>query len=191
VQYVPTRGGIEVNRYFEKQFEPFEDGYLYYSGRQGGKFVHKEEFEALWAQHKRWMRWSIIPTLVILCVDQFIRVVAGLERGFSIVAVVASVAITVAFVVWLSLAPARLVKDREVIAPPRSLSSARRTARDMIPWWMVAVALAGSALVLGACLLDPLYSLSWWLWTLGSGAMLLVYLWTAAAKFRDRSSASQ
>jgi hypothetical protein len=137
------------------------------------------------------MRWAIIPTIAIISVDQFIRVMAGLERGFSIVAVIASVAITVAFVVWLSLAPARLVKDRETIAPPRSLSSSRRTARDMIPWWMVAVALVGSALALGACLLDPLYSLSWWLWTLGSAAMLLGYSWTAVAKFRDRRSASQ
>lgn len=125
---------------FNKQFIPVDGGYLYYPSRKsGGKLVTVEEFEGLVAGWQRiagrsglWKPVGVV-VLVILLWTLLSQALALPEWADSII-VVGSVAAVSGWMLWASFEPRRLVRDRSVVAPPRSVLQARRQARAALNW---------------------------------------------------------
>ena len=175
---------------FKKQFTPVEGGYLLYpSAKSGGKLVTVDEYDRLMADWQRIAgraaRWKTAGIVIIL-----IALWTGLSQALSlpgwtetlfVAAVVTGIA---ARLVWASLAPRRFVKDRPAVTLPRPISDARREARAALNWPMVVVAL----LLSGGIFFSTLHALerpSDWAWLVGSGLMMLAYLWIGLKKLFD------
>jgi hypothetical protein len=179
---------------FSKQFIPVEGGYLYYvSRKEGGKLVTSAEYQTLienWTAIAGWSgRWQAIA-LMMLAIALWTLVSNTL--GFSDRADQAFIALVViAFsgtLLWYSMAPRRLVKEREAVAPPRLGSQARREARSALNWPFVAFALIVSGSLFFTGLNSPGQTVAGWAWLAGSGIMFVLYLWITLQKFLDRKS---
>jgi hypothetical protein len=179
---------------FEKQFTPFEEGYLVYpSRRSGGKFITADEYKRLVADWKRvagkagtWKTVGAVCAVVLLW--------AVLHEAFSppewtnsvfLGLVVAAMSV---WLFWASWAPRRLVKDRLPVVPPRSLLEAQRHARAALDWPVVIFGLIASGGVLTGSVLTTERSLTSWAWLGGSGLLFVLYLWTALKKAIDTRS---
>jgi hypothetical protein len=132
---------------FKKQFTPVEGGYLFYPSRKsGGKLVTPEEYALLVADWERVAgrtgSWKTIG-LVLIAVSLWVLISGALRLpDWSDALFTSATAIGLcAWLAWASFAPRRFVANREAVAPPRSLSEARRQARAALNWPFVVSAL--------------------------------------------------
>jgi hypothetical protein len=88
---------------------------------------------------------------------------------------------------WASMAPRRLVKNRLPVTPPRPAADVRREARAALNWPFVILALLMSASVFVGSMTASDRTMGTWAWLIGSGAMLGLYLWIGVKKLLDRS----
>ena len=177
---------------FTKQFTPTDGGYLYYpSKKSGGKLVTADEYEQL---SESWRKvagrrgiWTVvgIEMLAIFVWTATSKLLSLPDWSDSIIVAACVIGIS-AWLVWASLAPRRLVRDRPAIAPPRPASEARRQARAMLNWRFIIFALLFSGVAFLGSFNSPERDLKTWAWLIGSGAFFGLYIWVAVQKFRDR-----
>lgn len=177
---------------FARMFTPFQDGYLYYGSHwSGGKFVTQAEYDTLLA---RWRRVAgpvgmlkfagcMFATIVA---SVFISVGFGLPEWLNQALTLMVMLSLIAWILWHALAPLWLVRGREAVAPPRSMSESMRVTRAMIPWPMVIGIGLISGLVFIAILTHPAHETSWWAGLIGSGAMSGICGWVGWKKLHDR-----
>lgn len=179
---------------FTRQFTPRDGGHLYYpSRRSGGKFVTAAEFEQLVEEWERIVdgrgRWKMVgaacaAVLIIVFLSDFFDWPRWIDRMMVFPIVLGIAGRTF----WASRAPARLVRSRPAISPPKPASEARREARAMFSWSSV----TGMWVFTGAVFASWIFSReeSQWryAWTIGSGLIFLACTWIAIVKWRDRTS---
>lgn len=176
---------------FRKQFTPTDGGYLYYPSRKaGGKLVTAQEYEGLvegWARFAgRSGRWKLAGGVMLaIVVWTGLSMVLALPDWLTSVFVFGCAIALSAVLLWASLAPRRLVRDRPAVTPPRDRSLARQQARAMLNWRFVGFALLISGAILLGSILSPKDTIASWAWLLGSGLMFAAYLWIAFRKIRD------
>lgn len=179
---------------FTKQFTPTEGGYLYYPSRKGGgKLVSQDEFIRLVSEWERIAgprgRWKIVGLILVTIVLWTI-----LTRSFGFpdwsdkVLTFGIVFGLSGWLLWVSFAPRRLVRNRPDVAPAKPASKARRDARAMLNWPFVIFALAISGGIFFGHLSSADRSPASWAWMIGSGSMLALYVWIAFRKFMDARS---
>jgi hypothetical protein len=177
---------------FTKQFTPVEGGYLYYpSKKDGGKLVTSNEYDELVAG---WQKvagrkgiWKIVSIVMLtIMFSTLVSKATVLPAWSDSILTAACVVGILAWLLWASLAPRRLVRDRPAIAPPRPSSQVRRQARALINWRMIIFALFFSGIAFfGSLNLTPRDFVTW-AWLIGSGGMFGAYIWIAIQKIRDR-----
>jgi hypothetical protein len=177
---------------FTKQFIPVEGGYVYYpSKNDGGKLVTVDEYNSLvegWAKVAgRKGTWKTVGIVVLAIVIW--TVVGALitlpSWSDGIVTAVGVVSVMV-WLFWASFAPRRLVRDRPAVVPPRPPSQARRQARALLTWRVIAFVLLVSGITFSVSLNAPRRDFKTWAWLVGSAVMFVLYIWTAIQKLRDR-----
>lgn len=176
---------------FTKQFTPFRDGYLVYPSRKsGGKLVTADEYERLVGDWKQVAgkagTWKTVGVVIAT-----IALWTALTEAFPLPAwttnlFIAAIVIAMsARLLWASMAPRRLVRDREAIAPPRPAVEARREARAALNWWFVIFALILSGGAFFGAISATERNFSMWAWLVGSGLMFAAYLWIGFKKLID------
>lgn len=176
---------------FAKQFTKVDGGYLHYSShKSGGKLVTTDEYDKLIADWKyvngRKGGWKIFAVVILVVIIwTTLSSIVALPRWANWLLILGCVAALLGRLLWVSLAPRRLVRDRPNIAPPRDISQARREARAIVNWPLVMFALIASGGTFFRHLISPEETWAWWAWTVGSGLMLGAYLWTALQKILD------
>lgn len=182
---------LDPVEFFENQFTPVEGGYLFYASRKaGGKVVTPDEFERLSADWRRvaGRRGQLKGAgLVFLAIALWMitsRTLALPEVADTFVTAGIAAA-TIGRFMWAGFAPARLVRARVAVTPPRPSSQARHEARKVMTWPFVVSIILASAVTFFGNLLAPAPAVSWWAWQIGSGLMLGSYLWIAIQKLRD------
>ncbi len=176
---------------YAKAFKPVEGGYIYYSSaKAGGKFISQEEFSDLMGRWKRVAgKRGMVITVGFVFLGTFIWTAAKealdlpdwADGPFTGIIVVS----TIGWILWASLAPKRLVRNRAVIMPPRPIAQARREARSALNWRFVVFGLLISG---GACwghLGSSDRSFGSWVWIIGGGMGFVLYLWLGMQKLRD------
>jgi len=177
---------------FAKQFTPVEGGYLYYpSKRGGGKLVTADEYEHLaegWRKVAgRRGTWKIVGVVALaIFVWTVLSKSLSLPEWSDSIIIAACVTGISAWLLWASLAPRRLVRDRPAIAPPRPVSEVKRQSRALVNWRFISFALLFSGIAFLGTLNAPQRDLKSWCWLIGSGAMFGLYIWIAIQKYRDR-----
>jgi len=174
---------------FKRQFTATDGGYLYFPSRkQGGRLVTEDEFQALVAEWtRRTSPWKPVGAIAIAILLWTIASTAlNLPEWTNNVIIALSVAAVGAWTFWATMAPRRLVKGRPEVAPPRSMTQARRQARASLNWPFVLFFLIASGAVFAGQLSSPELTFRWWVWVAGSGLMFFAYLWIAIQKFRDK-----
>lgn len=177
---------------FASQFTPVEGGYLFYPSKKGGgKLVTAAEYEQL---AEGWHKtsggrgaWKIagITMLAILfwtAVSRSLSLPVWLD---SIIVGISVIAIS-AWLLWASLAPRRLVRDRPAITPPRPRAELKRQVRAMLSWRLIVFMLFVSGAVFLGSLGSWEQSSKSWAWSIGSAVIFGLYFWLAIQKFRDR-----
>lgn len=176
---------------FARQFQPVEGGYLYYPSKHaGGKLVTAGEYAALMEGWRSrcglggqmkivGMVFAVIFLHTLL--QDFLNLPDWSDHAVSALCLV----MVIGWILPASAAPRRLVKDRPDITPPRTTSDVKRDARRLIGWPVIAGTLALSGLGFASALTAPEQTVTWWLWTLGSGALFSAYLWIAVRKWQD------
>lgn len=181
---------------FIKQFTPVRGGYLYYpSAKSGGKLVTPEERDHLleiWrkAAGTRAAWRAAGGTLFALAIWMFVADAAGLPTWADLAAIIVITAIFCARMLWVSLEPRRLVRERPAVAPPRSPSKARREARILLTWPFVLFSLLTSGLGFAGSLISVITMprpLNWVVCAV-VGFIFTSYIWLAFQKYRDRHS---
>lgn len=179
---------------FKKQFKPVEGGYLVYPSRKlGGKLVSGEEYDRLikgWEQVAgRKGRWKTIGIFIVVealwILLSYSVSVPEWVHALSIFAMIFGV---LAWLLWASTAPRRLVKDRPAITPPRAVAEARQEARAALNWPLIVLALVLSGNIFLVCVTATERSLSTWAWLVGSGTMFGLYVWIAFKKLTDQAN---
>ncbi|QLC23006.1 hypothetical protein HFP51_12905 [Parasphingopyxis sp. CP4] len=184
---------IRIVDTFTKQFEPHGDGYIYYpSRREGGKFVTEKEHQDLLAEWKRtatgrgfWISMLLIIGLVAIW--SVFRLTFVVPEWASATVTIGIAVLILVRVGWASLAPRRLVKGRPDITPRRTLGEAQSQAARLMPWSMVIGVIVGSGVIIGILLSSITGTWEWWAWTIGSGGVLISYVWIAVRKYQSRS----
>lgn len=176
---------------FTKQFTPVEGGYLYYpSQKSGGKLVTTDEYQRMvevWSKisgRSGWWKNTGIMILVLFLLA-FIWQFLSLPDWLYLVLAGAILVGVSGWVLWVSLAPRRLVRERAVITPPRPVSEARRQGRALLNWRFIIFGLIFSGTIFLGSLDVPERDFKSWAWLLGSGAGFISYIWIAIQKFRD------
>lgn len=179
---------------FKKQFTRVEGGYLVHPlRRSGGKLVTEPEYEQLIANWERVAgragQWKTVG-LVFVVIAAWTLLADWLSppEWADTLLIAAIVVAMSAWLLWASTAPRRLVKDRSPAAPPRPLAEARREARGALNWPFVSFALVVSGSSFFGSLNTTERTVGTWLWLIGSGAMLGLYLWIGLKKLLDRRS---
>ena len=177
---------------FKKQFTPVEGGYLLYpSAKGGGKLITVEEYDRLVADWQRtagrgglWKTAGLVIVLVLLwtLLSEALSLPDWAETLFIVVVVIG----ISARLLWASLAPRRLVRDRPPVTLPRPVSDARREARAALNWPFVVFALLASGGIFFSTLNALERTPSTYAWLVGSGLMMLAYLWIGLKKLVDR-----
>lgn len=179
---------------FSKQFIPVDGGYLYYvSRKEDGKLVTPAEYEAL---IENWTavaggpgRWKAIALMMLaIALWTLVSHTLGLSEYADQVFIALVVAAFSGTLLWYSMAPRRLVKEREPVAPPRPGSQARREARSALNWPFVVFALIVSGSLFFAGVSSPGRTAGGWVWLVGSGIMFVLYLWITLQKLLDGKS---
>lgn len=177
---------------FSKHFTPVDGGYLIYpSKRSGGKLVTHDEYDRLLADWKRVAGTAGIlkaAAVIVLLISAWSVAFDTLSfpEWADTVFMNALIVMVVGRFMWAGFAPHRLVRGRPAIVPPRHPSAARREARAAVNWpVMVAASLICGGAFLSA-LNEPNRTWDVWAWLIGSGALLVVYLWIAIQKLLDR-----
>lgn len=184
---------FDVTSAFTKQFTPIDGGYVYYpSQRAGGKLVTAEEYQKLVADWHRVAgingQWKTVGlTFLVILLWVFASQSLGLPESAEWIMIACFVAALIGWTVWHSFAPRRLVKGRPDIAPPRAISEVKRAVRATVSWPLIAAVVALSAVVFFSTLALPTASPMWWVWLVGSGLMLGLYLWLALQKLWDEN----
>lgn len=176
---------------FTKQFTPVEGGYLYYPSKKGGgKLVTVDEYRQL---AKGWNKvagrrgiWKIagVVMLTILIWTIISKSLSLPDWSDSIMVAVCVIGMS-GWLLWASLAPRRLVRERTAITPPRPASETKRQARALLNWRFVIFALLFSGIAFVGSLNTPERDFKSWAWLIGSGAMFSLYICLAIQKFRD------
>ena len=177
---------------FGKQFTPADGGYLYYPSRKaGGKLVTHGEYTDLMAGWQRVVgrkgQWQFVGVIfAIIVVWELISNWLQFPDWTQQTMIIACVGLLIARLFRASYAPRRLVGGRPDIAPPRARADVGRQARSALNWPFVLFALVISGLIFFGGLGASVRPFSWWAWTIGSGAMLVGYIWIAVRKLIDR-----
>lgn len=176
---------------FTKQFTPFRDGYLVYPSRKaGGKLVTAYEYErSVWdwkqvaGKAGTWKMVGVVFATIALwtALTQAFPLPAWTNNFFTAAIVIAMSA----RLLWASMAPRRLVRGRETIAPPRPAVEARREARAALNWRFVIFALILSGGAFFGAISAKERNLGMWAWLVGSGLMFAAYLWIGFKKLID------
>lgn len=182
---------FDFSGWFEKQFEPFEGGFvLYTSIRKGGKFVSAEEYEALKTNYVKHLFICAIGVPATIAVGLITLVILSahleLPGGSAKYTLYGVLAVWAIAEVWAGNAPRRLVKNRGFVTPPRDWEQERRAASAKLEWPMVAIMCGGSAMLLTFNLMRPDKGFVSWLWVFTGGAVLVVFIRVGYAKLRDR-----
>lgn len=194
ILYAPRKdiGMFDPVASFSKQFTPVDGGYLIYPSRKsGGKLVTHDEYDRLFADWKRiagtrgiWIAAAVV--VLVISAWTVALDLLSLPEWTDTVFMNALIVMVVGRFVWAGFAPHRLVRGRPAIAPPRQASAARREARAAINWPVI----VSASLICGAAFLNAVQETNrtWdvWIWLIGSGALLIVYLWIAVQKLLDR-----
>ena len=181
---------------FARQFGPVEGGYLFYPRAKGpAKLVSPEEYDALLTDYRRWMGRGWRPGLLFVALFGAVVMneIVSLWLGFSEEASLGVFSLLgllfAAKVVWLQLAPRRLVRGRPDAAPPRTKAQRARATRAMVPWLMLVWPglIATVAALMGVLALAASQSprMGTILWTLFWIAALVSLGRTAVQKYRD------
>lgn len=183
--------GFDAVGAFTKAFTPTDGGYLYYtSPKAGGRLVTTEEFELLVNNFRKLSgfrgMWKMVLAIILpLTLWTLLSTSLALpEWADQVVTAIVPISLA-AWLLWASFAPRRLVQGRPIVAPPRPIAQSRRIARDMLSWPLMSLAIIFTGGVFVGCLSDPNQTVSWWAWTIGSGAMFAMYLWISIQKLRD------
>ena len=192
--HAPVRGSHMFDSIgaFTRQFTPVDGGYLYYSSRkEGGKLVTVEEFEELVTDWQRvagkggtWRTVGLVAVAILLWT--LISRALALPGSADWIVILGSVSAVSGWLLWASLAPRRLVKNRPTVTPPRPVAQAKREARAALNWPFVIFFLLASGAIFLGCLSAPSATPSWWAWLIGSGFMFGAYLWICFQKLKDR-----
>lgn len=179
---------------FTEQFTPTEGGYLFYpSNACGGKLVTADEYEQLTERWRkvtgRRARWMIVGIeMLALFFWPDISNVFSLPDWSDWIIVAAPLVGILAWLLWASFAPHRLVRDRPTITPPKPVSEARHQARGLPNWRYIIVVLLFSGVALIVSFNSPERDLERWAWLIGSGALFSLYIWIAVQKFREKQA---
>jgi hypothetical protein len=177
---------------FSRQFVPTEGGYIYYpSKKSGGKLITNEEYQELtegWRQVAgRSGIWKIVGvTVLAIVVWAFISKTLSLPHWSDSASTIIIVTGISFWLLWASLAPRRLVKDRPDVFPPRPVSEVRRQTRALLNWRFIIFALLFSGVAFFGSLNATERNFTSWAWLCGSGIMFGLYIWIAIQKFRER-----
>ena len=177
---------------FKKQFTPVEGGYLLYpSAKGGGKLITVEEYDSLVADWQRTAgrggRWKTVGLVMVLVLLWTLLTEALSLPDWAETLFIAVIVIGIsARLLWVSLAPRRLVKNRLPLTLPRPVSDARREARAALNWPLVVFAVLVSGAIFFSTLNASERTPSIWAWLVGSGLMMLAYLWIGLKKLIDR-----
>ena len=175
---------------FSDMFEPHGDGYVYFpSPKSGGKLITAAERDQLVANYRWWWAgfvgralWIVFGAVLaaVLTIEAF-----GLPDATQTVITLMVAAAVIGGIIWSFNAPRRLVARRPDVVPPRSVAENRRIALDFLSWPLVLVVIAACSVILWSQLDEPEQSLGWWVWTIGSTAMLVAYLNIGLRKLRN------
>jgi hypothetical protein len=180
---------------FEKQFKPYEDGYLFFpSSKTGGKFISEDEYAALvtdWTRvaGKRGILKIVATMTAAILIWSALESSADFPDWAEKAFVGAMVAALLARLYWASAAIRRPLMDRPDIAPPRTGSEARLAAQRRLSWPVVVFGILLCSLAFIPGLFATECTIGSWLWLVGSGTLLSGYLWIALQKWRDQGSA--
>ncbi|AYJ84950.1 hypothetical protein D3Y57_02510 (plasmid) [Sphingomonas paeninsulae] len=176
---------------FKKQFVPSGDGYIYYpSKKSGGKLITATEFEKLVAdwtiiagRKGQWKAVGVIVLVIMLwtAVSQYF----DFSRLTDQILTYGIVTALSAKLLWANFAPRRLVRNRDIVVPPRRSSEARQQARSLLNWPFVIFGTLISGGIFFSHLSNRENTLPWWAWIVGSGIFFALYLWISLQKFRD------
>lgn len=176
---------------FTKQFTPFEGGYLLYPSRKsGGKLITAEEYDRLVADWEsiagRAGLWKTVGVvfLVLLLWTLLTQTLPLPEWTDAFITAAVVIGIS-GRLLWASFAPRRLVKHRPVVTPLRPASDARREARATLNWPFVIFALLLSGATFFSTVTQSERTSGTWAWLVGSGLMLVGYLWIGVRKLLD------
>ncbi|MCK0127925.1 hypothetical protein [Erythrobacter sp. F6033] len=176
---------------FENQFDPVEDGYIYYpSTKSGGKLVTPAEYDQLlrdWKSTAKGRRfWGMIGfVLASLLIATVFDTSVDLPDWFNSMLTIALVVLIMIWLFWNSFAPRRLVKGRPDHSPPRSREAVLKAAHEAVPWYLVIFVLVISGGIFGFSWYHGPESFADWGWLIASGAFLTSYLWLAYKKWTD------
>lgn len=126
---------------FMRSFIPIEDGYLYYPSRWSrGYLVTAEEYEHL---TENWRKvagfWGILKLVGIFLAASILLVLIGGDVGSTSgydFATYGCIAAVIAYLIWKSTAPHRLVRGRKPIAPPRTAKETEEQMGRALGWPM-------------------------------------------------------
>ena len=177
---------------FKRQFTRTDGGYVYYpSSKSGGKLVTEDEYEAMVADWQRiagtrevWKTVGLAFLAILLWT--VVSQPLSLQKSYDWIIIAVSVAALSGWLLWASLAPRRLVRDRPYVTPPRTTTEARREARATLNWPFVLFVLLFSGAIFFGRLTSSDRTQSWWVWVIVSGFFFAAYLWIAVQKLRDR-----
>ena len=167
---------FDFSGWFEKQFEPFEGGFILYTSiRKGGKFVSAEEYEALKANYVKHLFICAIGIPATIAVSLIALVILSahfeLPGGAAKYTLYGVLAVWAIAGVWAGNAPRRLVKNRGFVTTPKDWEQERRAARAKLEWPMVAIICGGGAMLLTFNLMRPDKGFVSWLWVFTGGSV--------------------
>lgn len=131
---------------FERSFIPIQGGYLYYPSRwSSGYLVSGEEYQQLVEEWRKVAGfWGILRLVAVLAIALILLVLVdehvGLDSSYDLTTY-ACIAAVIAYILWKSTAPVRLVRGREPVSPPRTAKQSEEQMGRALGW-PVAISLA-------------------------------------------------
>lgn len=179
---------IEV---YKSQFQPYEDGYIYYPvAKSGGKFVTAEEYDAIINHYESkfaWRPYTLLLFSFTIVVIAIIFLVHYLNLSEAIMYILLSLTMVALFgyIYWYSRAGHRLVKNKADIMPPRSKTQVMKDGRKAISWSLIIFLLIVCGLWFFIAWTESDRGTSTWIRIVIFGTSILIYLWVAYKKYYD------
>lgn len=184
----------EAVEIFKRRFTPYQDGYLIYPSRKGGgKFITSEEYERLVTDWNRvagrvGVFKSSAVMIAVIIVWVLLTFALALPAWTHKVFIGVTIGTMMVWLLWASMAPRRLVRDREPVTPPRTAAEARKAGRAALNWRTVIFGLVWSGAIFVSTAVASERTLLAWAWLIGSGLLFCAYLWMVFKKVTDQRS---